>query len=889
MENHKRKPWHSMPIAEVFSELGTSEEGLSDAEAADRLKRYGSNELRKKPPKTLFQLIWAQIADAMVIILLIAAALSFILGEITEGVVLLIIVVVNAIVGVVQEGKAEAALESLKQMSAPTARVLRQNGEEDVIPASELVVGDIVILEDGAKVPADLRLFDSSSLKIQEASLTGESVPAEKDAEEILPADCALGDRVNMAYSSSMVAYGRATGVVVATGMDTEVGNIANLLDEQDDTDTPLKRKLGAVGKTLAVVGLIICVLIFIIGLLHGNELLPLFMMAISLAVSVIPEGLPATATIVLALGVQRMAKRNALVRKLPAVETLGSTTVICSDKTGTLTMNKMTVTHMAKVEDIQAQKAAPVSEINIMGDDAYREILRAGVLCNNAAFDPDEPDVILGDPTEGAFLLLTRDNGKDPEVVEDENPREFEQPFDSVRKRMTTANRTPEGLMAYCKGAVESVVPQCTHIQVGGEIRPITAEDVELINKMNAQMAANALRLLAIAKKTLDHVPEEEEDVEHDLVFMGLVGMIDPPRVEVKDAIQTCHGAGIRTVMITGDHKITAVAIAKELSIWRDGDMAITGEELDRMSDEQLDQVVGKTSVFARVSPKDKLRIIQSLKRKGEIAAMTGDGVNDAPALKAADIGVAMGITGTDVAKEAADMVLLDDNFTTIVAAAAEGRRVYRNIQKVIQFLLAGNVGEIITVFIATLLNWQAPVLAIHILWVNLATDSLPALALGVDPPEKDLMKQQPIRSGSLFDRGLVSRVIIHGIFISAATLIAYGYGNLGDSHIVGQTMAFCVLAFSQLVHALNQRSNIHSAFTAHNGHNKALFGAMIFSLVLMAILLFIPALRSVFSLTTLNLTEWIIVGVCSFLPLIGVEIMKAIQRSMLKSKAAK
>ena len=754
MDRHRQTPWHALKLTEVYETLHTSEEGLSDAEAAERLKKHGRNELRSKPPKTILQMLKAQIVDPMVLILIGAAAFSAILQEWTEAAVIFVIVIVNAVIGIVQEKKAQSSLEALRNMSAPTAKVLRQ-GEESVIPASDLVVGDVVMLGDGDMVPADLRLIDSANLKVQEASLTGESVPSEKEAEDILPEDCPLGDRSNMAYTSAIVTYGRATGVVVATGMDTEVGNIAGMLDNQDDTDTPLKRKLNAVGKTLTIVGLIVCALIFAIGAFYQRPLIPQFLVAISLAISIIPEGLPATATIVMALGVQRMAKKNALIRKLPAVETLGSATVICSDKTGTLTLNKMTVTHIAVNGDFENGTTTPIESAAKQHPAVYKELVYAAALCNDASLDPDRKGEIIGDPTEGALIYLAQTFGIDHEALEDEYPRFFEQPFDSERKRMTTVHRINEKWISYTKGAVDEMLPLCTHILTSEGVRPITEADKENITKLCLSMSEDALRVLGFAMRTLTALPtDDDENVEFDMTFVGVTGMIDPPRKEVADSVRTCRQAGIRTIMITGDHKVTALAIAKELDIYREGDTVISGEDLDVMTDDELDDAVKTTTVFARVSPADKLRIIQSLKRTGEVAAMTGDGVNDSPALKAADIGVAMGITGTDVAKDAADMILLDDSFTTIAYAIKEGRRVYRNIQKVIQFLLVGNIAEILTLFVATLFNWDAPLLAVHILWVNLATATLPALALGIDPASKNIMKHKPVKSGTLFER---------------------------------------------------------------------------------------------------------------------------------------
>ena len=884
MDRHRQTPWHALKLTEVYETLHTSEEGLGDAEAAERLKKHGRNALRSKPPKTILQMLKAQIVDPMVLILIGAAAFSAILQEWTEAAVIFVIVIVNAVIGIVQEKKAQSSLEALRNMSAPTAKVLRQ-GEESVIPASDLVVGDVVMLGDGDMVPADLRLIDSANLKVQEASLTGESVPSEKEAEDILPEDCPLGDRSNMAYTSAIVTYGRATGVVVATGMDTEVGNIAGMLDNQDDTDTPLKRKLNAVGKTLTIVGLIVCALIFAIGAFYQRPLIPQFLVAISLAISIIPEGLPATATIVMALGVQHMAKKNALIRKLPAVETLGGATVICSDKTGTLTLNKMTVTHIAVNGDFENGTTTPIGNAAKQHPAVYRELVYAAALCNDASLDPDRKGEIIGDPTEGALIYMAQAFGIDHEALEDEYPRFFEQPFDSERKRMTTVHRIHEKWVSYTKGAVDEMLPLCTHILTSEGVRPITEADKENITKLCLSMSEGALRVLGFAMRTLMELPtDDDENVEFDMTFVGVTGMIDPPRKEVADSVRTCRQAGIRTIMITGDHKVTALAIAKELDIYREGNTVVSGEELDTMTDDELDDAVKTTTVFARVSPADKLRIIQSLKRTGEVAAMTGDGVNDSPALKAADIGVAMGITGTDVAKDAADMILLDDSFTTIAYAIKEGRRVYRNIQKVIQFLLVGNIAEILTLFVATLFNWDAPLLAVHILWVNLATATLPALALGVDPASKNIMKHKPVKSGTLFEKDLVRRVIIQGIFVAAMTTCAYWIGASMGSHVTGQTMAFCVLAFSQMLRAFNQRSNTEPIWVRAEGINPWLIVSFVVSALLMACILLVPALQNAFRLTLLDGTQWLIVIGLSLMSILQVEIVKTIKKHIHK-----
>ena len=890
-EQQQHKPWHAMSVEETARALGTTEDGLSDAEAAERLKLFGPNNLRQKKAKSIWRMIWEQLTDVMVIILFIAAAFSLVLyfvnpggGEpdgLAEAIVILVVIALNATVGVVQEKKAANALEALKNMTAPTARVMRE-GEESVVPAAQLVPGDVVYLEDGCIVPADIRIIQDSNMKVQEAALTGESVPSEKDGPTVLPEDAPLGDRINMAYSSSVVMYGNAIGYVVGTGMNTEVGKIANLLDEQDETDTPMKRKLNSVGKTLSLVGLIVCVLVLGISLIRDyTKWVSMIMTAISLAISIIPEGLPATSTIIMALGVQRMAKKNALVKSLPAVETLGGATVVCCDKTGTLTLNKMTVTCAAVGDDFIEGSVTPVAELaGKYKEEVYADLVDGCALCVNAKKDPDNPGNILGDPTEGALVLFAEQFGIESEAFEDANPRLFEQPFDSDRKRMTVLNRTERGLIAFTKGAVDEMLPLCTKYRTKDGVRDMTDADRARILELCYKMSGDALRVLGFAVREHAAVPEEEAaDIEEGMTFVGAVGMIDPPRKEVIKAVETCHTAGIRVVMITGDHKVTAMAIAKQLHIFREGNTVISGPELDDMTDEELDKAVEKCVVFARVSPSDKLRIIQSLKRCGEVAAMTGDGVNDSPALKEADIGVAMGITGTDVAKDAADVILLDDNFTTIEYAIREGRRVYRNIQKVIQFLVAGNIAEILILFIAVCAGFeQMPIEAVHILLINLATDSLPAVALGVDPASANIMRHKPVKSGTLFERGMIYRIALHGLFISAASWAAYLIGTycFEHDHVQAMTMTFLVLSFSQLSHALNQRSNTDSVFKGGQGHNKFLAVALTASAAIVLLVALVPPLQGFFNLTDLNWQEWLISLALSVFPLVAVEISK-------------
>ncbi|MCT7754336.1 MAG: cation-translocating P-type ATPase [Lactobacillus crispatus] len=861
MDNHRQKPW-AVEQSEVLTNTKTTETGLTEDEVRIR-QQAGLNELAAKPPKTVIQMVKEQIFDPMIGILLVAALLSAMFGEYTEAIIIATIVVLNTIIGVVQEKKAQSSLAALRDISAPTAHVIR-NGKELIIPAKELVVGDIVTLHDGDMVPADLRLIETANLKIQEASLTGESVPVEKDAAAVLNPDCALGDRINMAFSSSIVTYGRGQGVVTAIGMQTEMGAIAGMLEDPTEVQTPLKRKLAKAGMVLTTIGLIICSLVFAIGAFYGRPLLPQFLVAISLAISIIPEGLPATATIVMALGVKRMVKRNALIKKLPAVETLGNATVICSDKTGTLTLNKMTVTQAATNDFSQSHIVDQLAANKTNQTLAY-----ASALCNDASLNGEKE---IGDPTEVALILFAQKLGFNQSNLKKEFPRLFEQPFDSDRKRMTTLHKIDGQLTVFTKGATDKMLPLCTHIMTNNGVRKITPQDKKQIAHLSHQMQAGALRVLGFATKIVDNLPEANADLENNLTFIGIVGMIDSPRKEVAASVKTCREAGIRTIMITGDHKVTALAIAKKLNIYQPGDLAISGTELDQMSDAELDQAVEKATVFARVSPADKLRIIQSLKRNGEVTAMTGDGVNDSPALKAADIGVAMGVTGTDVA----DMILLDDSFTTIAHAIKEGRRVYRNIQKVIQFLLVGNIAEITTLFAATIFNWDAPLLAVHILWVNLATATLPALALGVDPASKNIMKHKPVKAGTLFEKDLVIRVITQGIFVALLTLTGYFIGKEIGNQVVGQTMAFSILALAQMIRSFNQHSNTDPIWKRSAGNNPWLTVSFIISAFFMGIILFVPAMQDAFHITSLSAGQWLIVIALALLSIAQVELVK-------------
>ena len=837
------------------SEFKNKIKGLTEEEVIEKRKKCGYNELSQKKKKTILNMIFEQLSDAMIIILFVAAIVSYLLGEKAEAIVILVIIIINIIISVFQEKKAENAVELLKSMNAPNVKVLR-DGIRKIISAKELVIDDIVFIEDGDIVPADLRLLETSRLQIAEASLTGESVPVYKDENIVLDENTLLGDRVNMAYSSTIVTYGSGMGIVVAIGMDTEVGKIANMLENADELDTPLKQKLNKIGKILSLFGIIISIIVFIIGLLYGKDIVEVLMIAISLAISVIPEGLPATATIVMALGVQRMAKKNALIRKLPAVETLGSTTVICTDKTGTLTQNKMTVKEYALYSDFIN------GEVNI-GKVKNKELLYACSLCNNATLE-------IGDPTEIALLEFAKKNNR---LVKYKRVSEI--PFDSIRKRMTTVNKI-KNYIVYTKGAVDTVLPLCNKILDGNKIKNLTYEEIDKIYDLCNQASKRAMRVLAFAYKNVDDL---ETDLESDLIFIGVVCMIDPPRNEVKKAIETCHKAGIKVIMITGDHIETALAITKQLNIYKEGDLAISGLDLEKISDKQLDKIVLKTSVFARISPNDKLRIVNSIKRNNNIVAMTGDGVNDAPALKSADIGISMGKSGTDVARESSDMILLDDNFKTIEYAIKEGRRIYSNIQKVIQYLLAGNISEVLVIFIAMIANIGTPILAVHILIINLVTDTIPALAIGVDPAPCDIMDKQPIKVGTLFEKGLILRVIFHGVLISIITLIAYYIGYL-DSPKEGVTMAFITLSLSQIIHSLNQHSSTISFFSKKHARNWYLYLAMFISTIVLLMLVFVKPIAEFLSLQQPNLFEWAVIILLSLVPLVVVEIYKLIKK---------
>ena len=921
--------WFNKDVEEVSKTLNTDlEKGLSEEEAKKRQKENGYNELQEKKKKSLFVKFLEQFKDFMIIILIIAAIISGVVGQMqgegfTDSIIILIVVILNAVIGVIQENKAEKSLEALKKMSSYSAKVMR-DGKVTVIPSRELVPGDIVILDTGDYVPADIRIIDAVNLKAQEASLTGESVPVEKEAATIENEEVSLGDRTNMLFSSSLVTYGRGKGIVVETGMHTEVGNIAGMLNSVEETATPLQQKLNKLGKSLGIMAIVICIVIFIIGLAYGKDVIDMFMTAVSLAVAAIPEGLAAVSTIVLAIGVQRMVKKNAIVKKLPAVETLGSASVICSDKTGTLTQNKMEVQKV--YVNGQLIDAKELYKENKYNSDELEKTILIGMLCNDTKIAPSNPNTatsenessnsentnslnvtFTGDPTEIALTQLAFNLKYDENEINN-HPRVAEIPFDSDRKLMTTVNKFGDKYLVCAKGGLDELLSICNSYSENGEIKTNLKDRIPEIEKQNESLAKNALRVLAMAYKYMDHEPVGDEvlDLERDLTFVGMCGMIDPPREEAKHAVQKCKEAGIKTVMITGDHKITATAIARGLGILENEDEAITGAELAKMSDEELDKNIRKYSVYARVAPEHKVRIVKAWQKAGEIVAMTGDGVNDAPALKQADIGCAMGMVGTDVAKEAADVILTDDNFATIVSAVEEGRRIYANILKAIEFLISSNIGEIVLLFVCMLItpflsstfgidiNLIEPLLPMHILWINLVTDSLPALALAVDPAEDDIMKKKPNKEKGIFVKSRLWRVAYQGVMIGLITLAAFIIGlatpdsilpqvdGLSNAEIkveIGQTMAFVTLAFAELVHVFNVRTPKKSVFKSHPFKNKMLLLALGVSALLMIVILAVPSLREVFSIPVLPAQDIFEMILLILSPIVIVEIMKLIK----------
>ncbi len=881
-------------IEEVLKELGTSPiTGLSEMQSEINREKYGLNQLITKKPKTLIAMFFAQLNDILIYILLAAAVISALLGETSDAIIIAIVIIINATVGIIQESKAEKALDALKKLSTPKA-VVKRDGQLKEIPSQQVVPGDIIIIDAGRYVPCDLRLIEAANLKIEESTLTGESVPVDKDASLVLSGeDIPLGDQKNMLFMSTLATYGRGVGVAVSTGMETQIGKIAKMLDEKVDEETPLQKKLAELGKYLGIGALFICALMFIVGILQKRDVFEMLLVSISLAVAAIPEGLPAIVTIVLAMGVQKMIKENAIVRKLPAVETLGSVNIICSDKTGTLTQNKMTVTKFYADGQLGS-----IESLNINHDE-HRLLLENLILCNDATYSENSK---TGDPTEIALLQAGVDYSIFKEDLEKKHKRIDEIPFDSDRKLMTTVNKYDNEYYVMTKGAIDNLLNLCTKAYIKGNIMEITPIIKSEILAASNNMSGSALRVLGAAYKILPSSHVEIDSLEGDLILIGLVGMIDPPRLEVKDSISMCMNSGIKTVMITGDHQNTAFAIAKDLNITNDPSQVISGSELDKMSDVQLDSIIDSIRVFARVSPEHKVKIVRALKAKGNIVSMTGDGVNDAPSLKMADIGVAMGITGTDVAKGAADMILIDDNFSTIVAAIREGRNIFTNIKKTIIFLLSCNIGEIIALFFAILLGWATPLRPIHILWVNLITDTLPALALGVDPGDPDVMKYKPRNPKDSLFKGESLNLLLNGLLIGTLTLAAFIIGAKyynGDTNLFplfpknlskdalehAQTMAFVVLSVSQLVHSLNMRNDKKSIFQIGLFSNKYLIGAIVFGMVLQDFIISIPVLAKAFSVHSLSLIDWGFVTILSLMPLFFNEISKIFKRASSKA----
>lgn len=857
--------WYTKELNQVFNELNTRQGGLTEDEANKRLEKYGANNLKEKKKESLFIKFIKQFNDFMIIVLIIAAIISAIVaktngsGDYIDSIIIIAIVIFNAIMGLIQEEKAEKSLEALKKMSAPNAKV-RRNGKIREIEASKVVPGDIVMLEAGNYVPADCRLIDSYNLQIEESSLTGETLPTSKQADIILNANTAMGDLKNMAFATTIVVNGHAEAVVVETGMNTKVGQIAGMIIENESPETPLQKKLGEVGKTLAITCMIICGLIFLIGIWKQIPITEMFMTSVGLAVAAIPEGLPAIVTIMLSIGVTKMAKKNSIIRKLPAVETLGCSSVICSDKTGTLTQNKMTVTQIRNA-------------VGLVKNNDRRFILELGTMCT----DTIESQEVIGEATEVAITNAAVEINLRKRDLYYQMQRINEISFDSKRKMMTTIHKIGSKYRIITKGAPDVLIKRCSKYYQSGRIEPIFSKR-DALQEQNQIMAEDALRVIAIAYKDVEKLPREinSETIENELTFVGLIGMIDPPREGVKEAVKTCRKAGIKTVMITGDHLQTAKAIAKELGILRKGDLAINGETLEKMSQQELERNIMRYSVFARVSPEHKVRIVKAFQSTGAVVAMTGDGVNDAPALKNADIGIAMGKGGTDVAKNASDMVLTDDNFVTIVEAVKQGRNIYDNIKKAVHFLLATNIGEIVAIFVGLLLGIKSPLLAIQLLWVNLVTDSFPAIALGLEKAESNIMNRLPRNPRkSLFADGLWGKITTEGVMIGVLTLVAFSIGNNLYSIEVGRTMAFLSLGILELVHSFNIKGE-ESIFKTGLFENRYLVGAFVLGTLLQVVVVVISPLAQIFDVVPLNSVQWLMTAMISILPVVIVELQK-------------
>ena len=891
--------WYKKSSEEVITALNTDlNTGLKTEVVEENITKYGLNELTEQKGKSFLSKVKEQFSDFLVLILIGAALVSVFVGEVQDAVVILAIVVVNAFLGLYQEGKAEKSLEALKKMASPNAKVVR-NGTTEVIPSANLVPGDLVLLDAGDIIPADLRLVESSNLKVEEASLTGESVPVEKKSTSQFDMDTSLGDRLNMAYMSTIVTYGRGKGIVVGTGHDTEIGKIATMIQSFEEELTPLQKKLNQLGKVLGITTIIVCLAVFGIGMLQGRDALEMFMVSISLAVAAIPEGLPAIVTIVLAIGMNKMVKRHAIVKKLLAVETLGTTTVICSDKTGTLTQNEMTVVKVytdGKILDVTGGGYDPVGDFLIEGEQIKIDtigdldtLLSISALTNDANLEKsDDIYKIIGDPTEGALITLAGKANIKRGEINKSYPRIEEIPFDSERKMMTTFHEEyiAEKVVSFTKGAPDIVIDRCSRISMDNRIVPFTEEMKKEVLNVNSNFSKDALRVLAFAYKEYDSLPSNisPDNNEREMIFVGLTGMIDPPRVEAKEAIKLCKQAGIKTVMITGDFKDTAFAIAKELGMAETEDEAIMGDELNNISDEELKEVVKKIKVYARVSPEHKVRIISALKANTDVTAMTGDGVNDAMALKRADIGISMGITGTDVAKNTAEMILTDDNFASIVAAVEEGRIIYSNIKKFVFFLLSCNIGEILLVFVSILFKWPVPLLPIQLLWLNLVTDSFPALALGVEKGDPDIMSEAPRSPNEpILDKSMIFGIAFQSIAIAASSLLAYKwgldtFGSTGEGLVQARTIAFATLIMAELLRAYSSRSDKYSLFKIGLFSNMTMVYATTFSFILLLVVLYVPFLQPIFNTFALGFAEWKVVLPFAFIPLIAGELYKFI-----------